>query len=198
MHRIGYDEPRVAINAAGKSMLAGARRKLAVPNIVHAHRHDVVAGFHRVGDVEGESGVTAPVFADAPAVHENFRHLKNAVKLQIDAPARPCRRHVEMFPIPAVADVKPVRGEIRHRERVRQIGGIPFGVVKRRRIRASNIAKLKFPFAVEIDGLPQVGSRRKICGTNHHECQQQHQYFCGPDCFLVGNTRCHVSFLGRG
>ena len=161
MQRRGDDEPHVAINAAGENMLAGARREPGVPEIVHAHRHDVVAGLHRVGDVKGEPGVAALVFADALAVHKHFRDLKHAVEFQIDALARPRRRHVKMFPIPAVADIKlVVRREIRHGKRVRQADAFPLCIVKCRCLGARHVAQLKCPFAVEIETLAQFSRRQ--------------------------------------
>ena len=70
-------------------MLARARREAWIPNVVDANRHNVVAGLYRIGDVAGETGVAAFVFADAPAVHENFRDLKHSVEFQADALAGP-------------------------------------------------------------------------------------------------------------
>ena len=97
-------------------MFAGARRQARVPEIVDADSDDVVAAFESGGDVEGETGVTALVLADARAVHEQFSDLKDAVEFEINALAGPRFRHVEMFPVPAVTSVEAVRGEVGNRE----------------------------------------------------------------------------------
>src|SRR5208282_363403 len=75
-----------------------------------------------------------------------------------------------MFSIPAVAHIKPVRREIRHRERVRQVFVGPFQVVKSGGIGAGDIAKLELPFAVEVKVLAEAGiSGAKGWGTKERE-----------------------------
>src|SRR5204863_1073995 len=115
MQRVSDHHAHVSVNAAGENMLPRTRRKPGAPLIVHPNRHDVVTRLHRLSDVKGEPGIATSVFADAPAIDRNFRHLKYAVEFETHAFARPHLRHVEMFPIPTVPDIKTVRGEVRHR-----------------------------------------------------------------------------------
>ena len=89
---------------ASDTPCAGSQAR--IPEIIHAHRHHIVAGFYGVGDVEFKTGVAALVFANALAVHEHFRHLKHAVEIKVDAFSLPVFRHGEMFAIPADAHVK--------------------------------------------------------------------------------------------
>src|SRR5204862_6418170 len=114
VNRIRDHEPHGAINAAGKSMLARARSESWIPDVVDSHGENVVTGLHRISDVKAETRVAAFVLADAVSVHKNFCDLKHAVEFQIDSFAGPSLRHVEMFSIPAVADVKSVRRKAGH------------------------------------------------------------------------------------
>jgi len=137
-------------------VLSRARRQARIPQIVHAHGHDVVTRLHRASNVESETCVAALVLADALAVHEQLGDLEHTVKLQVDTFARPAVRHVKMLKIPAITGVEAVCREIRHRERVRQVRVIPLGIIKRGSVRARNIAKLEFPLTIEVDAMAQT------------------------------------------
>jgi len=142
VQRRGDDEPHVAVDAAREGVLARAGREPGVPDVVHPHGQDIGAPFRRVGDIDGEPGVAPFVFAHALAVYEHLRHLKHAVEFEADAFVLPRRRHVEVFPVPAVADVEPVRREVRHGERVRQVRGLPRLVIEGHCLRVREVAEV--------------------------------------------------------
>ena len=131
-------------------MVAAARRKLRIPIVVQPHRHDVVAHDEVGGDIVRKSSVTAEVLTDSLAVDVNLRVLKRRLELQKHPLASPVGRDVEMFPIPAVADVKLIPTEVRRVERMWQPDGIPQRIIVATHLRAAVIAQLKFPGLVEI------------------------------------------------
>ena len=151
MQRPGHDQPDIAVNAAAENVFARARGEFRIPPVVEPHGHDVVAGFHRIGDVQGKSRVTALVFADAPAVHKNFRILKRAVEFEEQPLAGPFGRNLERFPITAVTHVKFVGEEIGKAERMGQSNVIPLRIIVAGHLRSGRVAQLEFPFAVEVE-----------------------------------------------
>ena len=158
-----HDQRDVAVDAAGERVLAGARREACVPQVVHAHRHQVFAVDHLVREIDLESGVAALVMPGELAVHVHVGDLKDALEVKI-IPVALVRlggdpavadheihiRHVEFLPVPAVARVEAFGEEVRQAERMRDMGELPLAVVQVDRLSVLDRAELEFPFGVEV------------------------------------------------
>jgi len=72
----------IAIDPAGKDVLAGAWGELRIPIVVDAHCEEIFAGANEVCDVDRKAGVSAAMVAGGDSVNENLRDLENAIELE--------------------------------------------------------------------------------------------------------------------